>query len=278
MSTPGAPWDRSFAGQAPNSGGSSPPPAVFDLAARLGAAAPDDTATVELTQTGRMKARLDGAAWMAFSARQTISTQHCAFDWRAKFGRLGLLAARDALVAGEGCFELTALGFIRVARAKPSSALIRGELMRYLAELAWAPGALLGNSGLRWRTKGSDQLVVAAGAEDTAVEVTLTLDADGRIASAFAPDRPRAVGAGFVPTPWRGRFFDYRRHEGQWLPFAGEVAWVIEGQDVVYWQGRLTQWRRFDPGTDLPSVIPKSMQVDGDLNALRHGRPARDDR
>ena len=276
MSTPRAPWDKSFAGRAPNSGGMSPPPAVFDLAARLGAAAPDDAPNVELTQTGRMKAKLDGPSWMAFTARQTLSTQHCGFDWRAKFGRLGLLAARDALVAGEGCFELTALGLIPLARAKPSSELIRGELMRYLAELAWAPGALLGNSSLRWRTNGSDQLVVAAGAEDTLVEVTLDLDADGRIASAFAPDRPRSVGAGFVPTPWRGRFFDYRRHEGQWLPFAGEVAWVIDGQDVVYWQGRLTQWRRFDPGTDAPSAIPKRTGAESDFSAFRHSLPARD--
>ena len=268
MSKSGAPWDKRFASQGRRPSATPPPLAIFDLAARLGAASPDDAPTIELTQTGRMTAKLDAPSWMAFTARQTISTRHCEFDWRARFGRFGLLAARDALVAGEGCFKLTALGIIPLARAKSSTQLIRGELMRYLAELAWAPEALLGNTSLRWRANGPDQLVVAAGAEETSAEVTLHLNAEGRIASAFAPDRPRSVGAGFVPTPWRGRFFDYRRHEGLWLPFAGEVAWVIDGRDVVYWQGRLTGWRRFDAGTSAASAIPTGTDVDSDFRAF----------
>jgi len=52
-----------------------------------------------------------------------------------------------------------ALGVIPVARAERSSALMRGELMRYLAELAWAPDAFLFNTTLfnttlRWRDDG----------------------------------------------------------------------------------------------------------------------------
>jgi len=70
----------------------------------------------------------------------------------------------------------------------------------------------------------------------------LSLDSQGRIAGAFAPDRPRAVKAPFLPTPWRGRFFDYRRHDDHWLPFAGEVAWVIAGEEEIYWQGRIEHW------------------------------------
>jgi hypothetical protein len=40
---------------------------------------------------------------------------------------------------GEGLFDIMALGFIPIARAENSSSLMRGELMRYLAGLAWAP-------------------------------------------------------------------------------------------------------------------------------------------
>ena len=105
--------------------------------------------------------------------------------------------------------------------------------MRYLAELAWAPDAILLNTALRWREDGSGRLAVSAGAGETAAEVILSLDTEGRIAGGFAPDRPRSTKAPFLPTPRRGRFSDYRRHNDMWLPFAGEVAWEIDGEVVV---------------------------------------------
>ena len=62
------------------------PAAVYDLAMRLGANPEGPASTVKLTQTGRMKAKLNATSWMAFTATQTISTQECAFDWRARIG------------------------------------------------------------------------------------------------------------------------------------------------------------------------------------------------
>ena len=131
---------------------------------------------------------------------------------------------------GEARFDIIALGFIPIARAEHSSALIRGELMRYLAELAWAPDAILLNTALRWREDAPDRLAVSAGTGERAAEVMLRLDNEGRIASAFAPDRPRSATSPILPTPWRGRFSDYRFHDSTWLPFAGEVAWEIDGK------------------------------------------------
>ncbi len=217
------------------------PAAVHDLAIRLGQP-DDDRGVVRLTQTGRMKRSLDAQSWMAFTATQTISTRACEFDWRANAGPFGMISARDALDHGEGHFDILALGVIPIARAEHTPALVRGELMRYLAELAWAPAAILLNTSLRWRVDGRDTLAVSAGVGETASEVILSLDGDGRIGGAFAPDRPRSAAAPFLPTPWRGRFSDYRLHGGLWLPFAGEVAWEIDGKEVVYWQGRIDQW------------------------------------
>ena len=218
------------------------PSAVRDLAMRLGADPRAGARQVRLTQTGRMKTKLDATSWMSFTATQTISTRTCAFDWRARAGPLGLVSARDALADGEGRLDVMALGFIPIARASHTAALVRGELMRYLAELAWAPDAILENAKLRWREDGPDLLAVSAGSGETASEVLLSLDTDGRIAGAFAPNRPRSETPPILPTPWRGRFFDYRRHEGRWLPFAGEVAWEIDEKEITYWQGRVTHW------------------------------------
>jgi hypothetical protein len=217
------------------------PAAVYDLALRLGANPEMNRTTVNLTQTGRMKP--SGAAqWMSFSAKQTIATRECAFEWRARAGPLGMVSVCDALKDGEGRLDVLGLGIVPISRAEHSSALMRGELMRYLAELAWAPDAILLNTALRWREDGPDKLAVSVGVGETAAEVTLNLDSEGRIAGGFAPNRPRSATAPFLPTPWRGRFSDYRRHNGMWLPFAGEVGWETDRVEEIYWQGRIEHW------------------------------------
>lgn len=218
------------------------PVAVYDLAMRLGVKPDGRWSRVRLTQRGRMVRSLGSTSWMKFSAIQTISSHECAFDWQARFGPFGLVSVRDALENGQGCLDVRALGFIPIMRANRTTALTRGELMRYLAEIAWAPDAILHNTALRWWVDAPDRLIVCAGSGVTAVEVVLTLDNDGRIVGAFAPDRPRSVTAPLLPTPWRGVLTDYRRHDGRWLPFAAEIAWEIDGKAQTYWQGQMTQW------------------------------------
>ncbi len=218
------------------------PTAVRDLAIRLGADPTQVPRRVELEQTGRMKLSIESKGWTTFTARQTISTQACAFDWRARMAPFGAISVRDAFADGEGQLSVKVLGAIPLARAKSSNALRRAELMRYLAELAWAPDAIFHNRALRWRHISADTMAVSAGLGEEAAEVTFTLDGGGRIASGFAPDRPRSPSAPFLPTRWPWRFSNYRLHCDRWIPFAGEVGWEIEGKEVVYWQGKLTSW------------------------------------
>lgn len=218
------------------------PGPVFDLAIRLGVNPQNNFPGVLLRQTGRMKGSLDARGWLAFTASQTISARDCAFDWRARVGPFGMISGRDALVHGEGLFDILAFGFIPVARAKHTAALVRGELMRYLTELVWAPHAILHNHDLRWRVIDADTLSVSAGVDDKACEVFLSLDGHGRIIRSFAPDRPRNATAPLLPTPWRGHFSDYQSHGGIWLPSSAEVAWDVDGQRKPYWEGRLAHW------------------------------------
>lgn len=233
----------SLMAEAEDAGRARLPAAAYDLAIRLGVQPSHRRARVNLTQTGRMKRDLTSDAWMAFTASQSISTETCEFDWRAKAGPLGVISGRDALLNGEGRFDILAFGVIPLARAAHTPALVRGELMRYLAELAWAPHAILSNPLLRWRADEPDRLSVSAGEGETISEVFFELDGDGRIAGASAPDRPRSATPPTLPTPWRGRFGDYRLHDDVWLPFAGEVAWEIDGKDVPYWQCSIVQWK-----------------------------------
>ena len=217
------------------------PTFVRDLATRLGAQAQAGP-RVLLEQKGRMKRALGKDAWMPFTARQTIDNDGSNFAWHARIAPLGAVSVCDALDQGVGQLDVTALGFIPLVRTVSTPALVRGELMRYLAELAWAPDAILRNPALRWRETAAGEIVVGAGTDASAVEVTFSLDSVGRIETAFASDRPRSAVEPILPTPWRGRFWDYRRHEDRWIPFAGEVAWVIEGREEIYWQGTVERW------------------------------------
>jgi hypothetical protein len=102
--------------------------------------------------------------------------------------------------------------------------LKRGELIRYIAELAWAPDAILQNSELHWRKIGPDSLVVSAGRGDKLVEVTLTLNGDGYIGG---------------HSRWidRERSRDVRSHT--------QARSVLTGFDatIIYGFHSLTRWR-----------------------------------
>jgi hypothetical protein len=218
------------------------PPSVRDLAKRLGANPRLRRPQARLRQVGRIRQDLD-ADWTDFRAEQTISTLECAFDWRARTGPLELISVRDALAAGAGLLDVRVLGLIPLARFPASAELTRGELMRYLAEIAWAPDAILLNPALRWcELDGGRGFRLAAGDGEAAAEVELGLDDNGRIGTVFAADRPRAVKGDMVATPWRCRCANYRLADGVWTPLNGEVAWEIDGREVPYWEGHVIEW------------------------------------
>jgi hypothetical protein len=73
--------------------------------------------------------------------------------------------------------------------------------------------------------------------------VDFEFDGDGRIGAVSAMDRPRPESGRFVECEWRGRFSDYRLHADRWIPFAGEVGWVVDGAFATVWRGAITTWR-----------------------------------
>jgi hypothetical protein len=232
-------------------------PAVRDLALRLGASPARIAGPVHLTQTGSMKLRLDTDGWLPFRASQTLEVTRCAFSWSARFWPLGYLKVLDALVGGEGRMDVTAFGIFPLVRARSSAALTKGELQRYLAELPYAPDAILHNPALEWRAIDRNRLAVATGSGVQRAEVTFTLDPDGHIGSVRAEDRPRSATAPTLPTPWEGQFSDYRLCQGRSVPFAAEVAWVIDGQRNLYWRGRLADWTLAPPVSSITTTRPQ---------------------
>ena len=63
----------------------------------------------------------------------------------------------------------------------------------------------------------------------------------GLIDTVRAEVRGRAVGGEIVPTPWRGRFWNYQERGGMIVPLDAEVAWLPPEGAKPYWRGRITE-------------------------------------
>lgn len=103
----------------------------------------------------------------------------CAQNWKVAYWPIA--AARSV---GGGCNGLIRIKRCTCHQLAPSqflvstTAITRGELIRYLAEIAFAPDIILCNADIRWRSEGPEQLVVSDGVGDTAAEVTLCFDGE----------------------------------------------------------------------------------------------------
>lgn len=199
-------------------------------------------AAARLAHTGHFNLSEDGERWKPFTSRQTVVTCRPGFVWDARVAAAPGLAVHvhDAYLAGKGWLHAAVSGLVDVARQQGGGELARGELMRFLAEAAWYPTALLPSQGVRW--DAVDDASADATLVDAAVEVRLRFrfDVAGHMASVRAEARGRGSGASMRLLPWEGRWSDHRVHEGMTLPFAGEVAWVLPQGPRPYWRGKLT--------------------------------------
>ena len=149
----------------------------------------------------------------------------------------------DELRSGQPLGSVSLLGGVRIAAAKPSAGLLKGQLLRYLAEIAWAPDAVLVNGHLDWSETDDGRFLVSARVDEVEGRVFISLNDDGFIGQIDADDRPRQEGARMVERPWRGRFRNFQRVDGRALPHAADVSWMVDGVYDCVWEGALTSWK-----------------------------------
>lgn len=184
----------------------------------------------------------DGEQWKPFTSRQRVVVRRPGFVWDGRIAMAPGLSVHvhDAYVDGEGILEPAVLGLFSLARLRDRGETARGELMRYVAEAAWYPTALLPGQGLQW--EALDARSARATLVDGEVRLSLTFHfgADGLIETIRAEDRGRAVGDRIVPTPWEGRMSDYQRRGGLLIPVRSEVAWITPQGRRPYWRATIT--------------------------------------
>ena len=194
-------------------------------------------------------------------ASQLSGTRDPGFVWEATARLAGIVPMRviDSFAAGRGWLGVRIAGAIPMANATgPEND--KGEMMRFLAEMAWNPDAILNMTALHWRQIDDRTVDVLSATKGGTATVRLRFDADGDLKGIEAEDRPYLVGGKSVPMRWIGRFRDYADFGSYRLPSYGEVAWVLPEGEFVYWRGRIIDFGPYEPrfkGLRVPSPPTK---------------------
>jgi hypothetical protein len=198
-------------------------------------------ATIQMTGTFNMSTT--GEQWRPFTSRQRVTTRRPGFLWDARISMLPGLMVRvvDSYIVGNGLLYASIQGLVTVADVQGEGEIARGEFMRYFAETAWYPTALLPSQGVQW--EAVDDRSANATMMDGPFTLTLLFRFDdaGLIESFRAEARGGMVGKVMVQAPWEGRFSNYQTRDGMSVPFAGEVAWMRPEGRKPYFKGTVTQ-------------------------------------
>ncbi len=196
---------------------------------------------VSMRHGGSFNMSATGERWKPFVSQQRVVTRTPGFVWDAEIALLpGLpVHVHDAYVAGEGILHPAILGLFALMDLRGTGDIAQGELLRYLAEAAWYPTALLPSQGVRW--EAVDEHSARATLVDGPLAATLLLrfNDQGLIDSVRAEARARVVGSQSIATPWEGRFWNYAQRNGMAVPLDGEVAWMLPEGRKPYWRGSL---------------------------------------
>jgi hypothetical protein len=221
-----------------------PPPVQRFFKATLKNGAPIVAATTVRHQ-GTFNLSEGSEQWKPFTSTQHVVTRRPGFVWDGRVSMVPGLAVHvhDAYVAGEGILHPAIGGLFTLVDLRGGGDVAQGELMRFFAEAAWYPTALLPSQGVRWDAvdDGSAKATLSDGS------ITLTLlfrfTKDGDMASVRAESRGRTVQGRVTPTPWEGQWSRHAERDGMRVPLSGEVAWLTPEGRRPYWRGTITELR-----------------------------------
>jgi hypothetical protein len=182
--------------------------------------------------------------WIPFESNQHFSAYPPAFVWDAKMQMNFLMSVRvrDGYSDGKGMMLAKISGLFTVADADSNDEhLSSGALMRFLAESAWLPTALLPNENLQWSPINDYRALATLTDAGVTVSLEFEFNQKGEITGIFSPERFREYKGEYKPFPWFGRFWDYQERNGMRIPLQGEVEWQMPNGHSPYWRGRIIE-------------------------------------
>lgn len=188
--------------------------------------------------------------WIPFVSTQHFSARPAGFVWDAEMQMNPLLSVRvrDSYLSGRGAMVAKIWSILSLVNAHDDANLDAGALMRYLAESAWFPTALLPSESLQWTP--IDQRRALATLSDSGSEGGTTVSLEfrfapgGEISSVFASARFHSSIQGVARSfPWVGRFWNYERRNGMMIPLEAEVAWQMPEGTAPYYRAKITRFQ-----------------------------------
>lgn len=181
--------------------------------------------------------------WRPFISTQRVITQRPGFDWEGRIAMMpGLsVCVHDAYIAGEGILHASLFGLVSLVNLRGTPEVAQGELIRFFAEAAWYPTALLPSQGVQWEAVDDTSAKATLKDGETTLKLLFRFNEDGLIESVRAEARGRTVAGAVIPTPWEGRWSNYELRDGMRIPIDGEVAWMLPEGPKPYWRGRITR-------------------------------------
>ena len=200
-------------------------------------------AAVSVEHTGAFNMGEAAEQWKPFTSTQLVVTHRPGFDWDGRVAMMPGLPVRvhDAYVAGEGILHAAVLGLVSMVNLRGTGEVAKGELMRFFAEAAWYPTALLPSQGVLWDAVNDHSARATLKDGDLTLTLLFRFNEVGLIDTVRAEARGRTVGGTVVLTPWHGRFWNYAIRDGMRVPLDGEVAWLLPERAKPYWRGSITK-------------------------------------
>ena len=194
---------------------------------------------VSIRHAGTFNMSATAEQWKPFTSEQRVITKRPGFDWDARVMMFpGVpVHVHDAYIAGTGLLHGAVLGLVTVVDMADTPELARGELMRFLAEAAWYPTALLPSQGVRWEAVDDRSAHATLNDGPLSLKLLFRFNADGLIDTVRAEARERVVDGKTATAPWQGRYWRYAMQDGMRVPQEGEVAWLLPEGDKPYWRG-----------------------------------------
>ncbi len=219
-------------------------------------------ATVEHVGTFNLKP-ID-EQWKPFTSTQRVHTHRPGFVWNARIAMAPGIAVyvHDAYVGGEGILNPAILGLYSLSGQIDARDLAEGEFMRFFAETAWYPTALLPSQGVQWEAVDAHSATATLVDEKVRVTMLVSFNQAGLIESVRVEARAAMVGNTVVPTPWEGRWSNYQERDGMLVPLTAEASWLHPDGRKPYWRGTITSIT-YEFSTSTPTVkeLPGAMAI-----------------
>jgi hypothetical protein len=184
--------------------------------------------SVNVEHNGTFNSSQNDERWRPFVSSQRVVTQRPGFDWDARIAMMPGVTVRvhDAYVAGDGLLHATLFGLVPLADLRGTQAIAQGELMRFFAESAWYPTALLPSQGVQWEAVDDTSAIGTLMDANNEATLLFRFNEHDLIESARAKARGAMVGKDVVMMPWEGSWSNYQLRDGMIVPLTGEVPWV----------------------------------------------------